>query len=137
MSLFTKHCNPLVNTFYTNAPKLVLYRQPVYKETKTSKSFNGSLVNISNITRLSWNQFRCISVRSVHKRITVFSRKVLRSETAYQITPYEWMRYYDVNIYFFLHHCGSIFILNDFMKYFSYVDVRVEVLIDHWDFAQS
>ena len=51
------------------------FGQPVYKETKTSKIFNGSLVNISGITGLLWNHFRCISVKSVHKRITVFSKQ--------------------------------------------------------------
>ena len=34
-----------------------------------------SLVNISNITRLSCNQFRSFSVKSVHKRITMFIKQ--------------------------------------------------------------
>ena len=67
----------------------LLYRQAVRNSLKlgiscsdnisrnqTSKFLNGSLVNISNITRLSWNQFRCLMQYSVHKRLTVFSEQV-------------------------------------------------------------
>ena len=46
---------------------LVNFGQPVYKK-QNFYIFNGSLVNISNITRLSWNQFRYFQCNKVFAR---------------------------------------------------------------------
>ena len=49
------------------------FRTACLKSNQNYWNFNGSLVNISIIIKLAWNQFRCLVQYSVYKSATVSS----------------------------------------------------------------